>query len=163
MKKIPFIFIIFAFLSLCGCNINTSQYINLSKKPCNNHYTNILYKKLNENNNYTLHVFDTNVYKDIEVTSDEKLIISNFITSLNSDNYNNSTNNTLEETYRIQVIFSDGSRFLIKIFDENYVTLSPWDGVYSEDYINISNVPLAYNLYDFCNHIHNNNPKPSAN
>ncbi len=163
MKRIQLIFIMFAFLMLCGCSVNTAQYINLSKKPCNNYYTNLLYKKLNEDNSYTVHVFDTNLYKDIEVSSDLKLTISNFITSLNSDSYADSSNTESKEAYRIKIVFSNGSKFLIKVFNDKYITLSPWDGVYSEDYINMTNVPLAYNLFDFCNHIHNNTPKCSAN
>lgn len=156
MKKITFLLLIFLCFSLSGCIFQDPKYINFSKKPCDNYYTSSLYKEFLENSNYSVYIFDTNLYKNIQVNDNEKKITENFIESLSDKDFKTDNNSTEKEPYRIKIIFNDGSMFLIKVFNEKEISISPWDGNYKEDFINIENVPLAYNLYDFCNHVHNN-------
>ncbi len=159
MKKTVIIPILFILIFLCGCSLNTPQYMNLSKKPSNNYYSSQLYMHLKANSKYIIYVFDTNICKNIEISKDETDIISNFIQSLKSQNYIVSYDEDKKETFRIKIVFDNDTTYLIKVFDNQHAAILPWDGVYSEDFINMSDIPAAYNLYDFCSHVHN---KPSS-
>lgn len=146
------------FLTLNGCSTQDPKYINLSSKPNNHYYTDKLEFKILTDENFTIYVFDTNLYKEIEVSPDENPIIENFISSLIADNYCNKEINN-KEIYRLKIVFSD-DKYLIKVFDNSIISISPWDGNYEEDIISIKDLPLRYNLLDFCNHIAN---KPLSN
>ena len=157
MKKLLF-FILSLFISiiLCSCTLQDPKYISLSSnKPNNHYYTSELQKKLIENDSFNLYVFDTNLYKEIKVSSEENNIIENFIDSLNEKNYLDSTSLD-KEPFRIKIVFNDTTKYLIKVFDSSNISVLPWDGIYEEDYISMENVPLGYNLFDFCNHIVSN-------
>lgn len=154
MKKFNLIFItLMLFLTLNGCVTKNPKYINLSTKPNNHYYTDKLENKILTDDKFTLYVFDTNLYKEIEVSNEENPIIKNFISSLVSDNYFDETVDS-KELYRLKIVFND-DKYLIKIFDNSIVSISPWDGNYKEDFISIKELPLRYNLLDFCNHIAN--------
>ena len=141
-------------LMLCSCTIQDPKYISLSKKPNNHYYTSEIKKKLLENDPFTLYVFDTNLYKEIKVSSDEDDIIENFIGSLTETNYLD--NYIVEkEPFRIKIVFDDTSKYLIKVFSSSNISISPWDGTFEEDSISMENVPLGYNLFEFCSHIQN--------
>ena len=43
----------------------------------------------------------------------------------------------------------------MRIYDSSTISISPWDGNYEEDIISMNNIPLRYNLLDFCTHIQN--------
>ena len=143
----------FILVSLNGCALQDPKYINLSTKPNNHYYTDELNKKILNNKDFTLYVFNTNLYKSIEVSSDENNILENFIHALIPDNYLNEVI-TDKETYRIKIVFKDAT-FLIKVFNNSTISVAPWDGSYKGDIISIKDLPLAYNLYDFCTHIEN--------
>lgn len=154
MKKLNFILaIIFIMVSLSGCALQDPKYINLSTKPNNHYYTDEIHRKILNNESFKLYVFNTNLYKSLEVSSDENIIIENFIQSLVSDNYLDE-NVESKEPYKIKIVFKD-AKFLIKVFNNSTISISPWDGNYKEDVISIKDLPLAYNLYDFCTHIEN--------
>jgi hypothetical protein len=144
--------------SLTSCSIENPKYINFSTKPNNHYYTDQLENKILMDDNFTLYVFDTNLYKEIEVSKDENLIIKNFLSSVVSENYTDNEINS-KEIYRVKVVFSD-DKYLIKVFDNSTISISPWDGNYKEDVVLIKDLPLRYNLLDFCNHIAN---KPLSN
>ena len=154
LKKLNFIFIIVLLLfTLNGCSFQDPKYINLSTKPSNHYYTDELENRILNNENFTLYVFDTNLYKEIEVSSEENTIIENFISALVDDNYSEDQID-LEEPFRLKVVFND-DKYLINVFNDSIVSISPWDGNYKEDVISIKDLPLRYNLFDFCNHIAN--------
>ena len=158
MKKLNLIFIILLLLStLNGCTFQNPKYINFSTKPNNHYYTDELKNKILNNETFALYVFDTNIYKEIEVPSEENLIIENFISSITSDNYFDDQID-IKEPFRLKIVFND-DKYLIKVFNDSIISISPWDGNYKEDVISIKGLPLGYNLFDFCNHITN---KPLA-
>jgi hypothetical protein len=154
LKKFNLIFItLLLLLTLNGCITENPKYINFSAKPNNHFYTDKLENKILTDDNFTLYVFDTNLYKEIEVSKEENPIIQNFISSLGPDNYFDEAVD-IKEVYRLKIVFND-DKYLIKIFNDSIVSISPWDGNYKEDFISIKELPLRYNLLDFCNHIAN--------
>ncbi|WP_460280346.1 DUF4883 family protein [Clostridium sp. CTA-5] len=155
MRKLRLsLLIILISILLSGCDLFGPKYINFSEKPNNHYYTDQLHKKILNNENFSLYVFDKNLYKEIKVTNDDEItIIENFINSLIDNNYLNESEilNT-SESFRIKIVFKDET-FLIKVFNSNVITLSPWDGKFKEDIISMDSLPIGYNLYDFCTHI----------
>lgn len=152
MKKLISIIVILSF-TLTACSFQDPKYINFSTKPSNHYYTDELKNKILNNENFTLYVFDTNLYKEIEVPDEENSIIENFLSCLTSNNYSDEKID-IKEPYRIKLSFND-TKYLIKIFNDSIISISPWDGNYKEDVISIKDLPLGYNLLDFCNHIAN--------
>lgn len=154
MKKLTVILII---LSLCftltGCTLQNPKYINFSTKPNTHYYTDELKNKILNNEKFMLYVFDTNLYKEIEVPIEENSILENFTSALINDNYSDEKVD-IKEPFRIKIVF-DNDKYLIKIFNNSTVSVSPWDGNYREDIILMKDLPLRYNLFDFCNHIAN--------
>lgn len=154
LKKSFSIFIILLLLfSLNSCALQDPKYINYSVKPSNHYYTDDLQNKILNNEKFTLYVFDTNLYKEIEVPNEENNILESFLSSLGNDNYSDEKIE-MKEPYRLKVVFQN-DKYLIKIFNNSIVSISPWDGNYPEDIISIKDLPLRYNLFDFCNHIGN--------
>lgn len=159
MKNLRYISILLLLLfSLSGCNIQDPKYISFSTKPNNHYYTDELRNKILSNEKFTLYVFDTNLYKEIEVPSEENSIFENFTNALTNDNYMDDKVD-IKEPFRLKVVFKN-DKYLIKVFNDSVVSISPWDGNYKEDIVSIKNLPLRYNLYDFCKHIQN---EPSSN
>lgn len=159
MKKISYIFIILLLsINLIGCNLRNYQYINFSVKPNNHYYIDEIKNKILNNKKFTLYVFDTNLYKEIEVPSDENSIFEDFISSLATENYSTEGVN-IKEPFRIRLYFNDNDQYFVKVFNDSIISVAPWDGVFNEDIISMKNLPLRYNLFDFCNHIAN---KPIA-
>lgn len=154
LKKLitPLIFSLF----LTSCSFNEPKYINLKKKESINYYSNEVYFKILNNEKYTLTMFDTDVSKNTTIDEEEQVIIENFLSSLTSPNYLKKSDDILnKEAFHLIIKFNDNSTYVFNIYDENLVTIYPWDGVFSEDIITSDNVPLRYNLYDFCTHIKN--------
>lgn len=156
MRKYNLIFLVLILsFTLIGCNFENPKYINFSMKPNNHYYIDEIKNRILNNDKYTLYVFDTNLYKEIEVSADDDNIIEDFISSLTNDAYSDEKTEG-KEPFRLKVVFENGDKYLIKVFNDSKISVSPWDGVYKEDTISIKNLPLKYNLFDFCNHVLNN-------
>ena len=73
-------------------------------------------------------------------------------------------NITLEKQYKITILetnFYKGSeinkkdKYIINVYNKQYISVYPFDGNFSMDYIDMSNIPEAYNLYNLCNFLFN--------
>lgn len=153
MKKfISFILVLtFAYL-FTSCTFNESQYIRPNTKPTDNYYTNEIRDKLNNNEDYTIKIFDLNVYKYYEVDKKEHSIIPEFIDALKNESYGIDIEDELTAKYKIIIEF-ENSKYIINTYNDKLITINPWDGVYPEDKISMDGVPDYYNLYKYCEYI----------
>lgn len=159
MKKLLSVIILFLItLPLFSCDVQNAKYINFTSKPSSHYYTDKLRNRILNDDHYDLYVFDTNLYKEIPVENSENVIIENFLNSLTEDDYIDEPIKD-KEPYRIKIVFKD-DKYLLRVYNASLVSISPWDGTYKEDTVSMDNVPLRYNLTDFCNHIEN---KPLEN
>lgn len=154
MKKFKIFMILFLIIIIQGCSLNDAKYMHLENKKTPNFYTNEVYEKILDDEDFSLSVFNTNMYKNIPVNNTENKIIENFIRSLSIDDYKDIDIPTDIEPYQIRISFSD-AKYIIKVYNSNLVTLYPWDGNLQEDIISMDNVPIHHNLYDFCKYIEN--------
>lgn len=151
MKKFIYIFIpIFIIFSMCLCSCN----INFKKgKPTPYYYTNSLIKAMNKDKNYSCYVIDTNYYKKIEVTGENLSIIKGFISSLKNDNFIKDPNIKKDPPYKIYFKFKK-EEYIVNVYDDKYISLYPYDGVYPMDYLDSSNIYKYYNLYSLMNFLY---------
>jgi len=154
VKKLKFIMLLFLIFVLQGCGLRDPKYMHLENKETINSYTNAVYEKILNGEDFSLTVFNTNMYKNITVDEIENGIIEDFIHSLSIENYNEVDLPTEVEPYQLIINFSD-AKYIIKVYNTNLVALYPWDGNFQEDIMSMDNVPLHYNLYDFCMHVEN--------
>ncbi|MGL4729974.1 MAG: DUF4883 family protein [Clostridium sp.] len=153
MKKLYLLLAILSIMLLSGCGLNDAKYISITDKTSDDYYTKELYSKLLSGNEYSIVVFDTNLYKDIKVDDTDKYVVEEFFKSLSKENFNTSTTYPQEkEPYRIIITFDD-IKYQIKVYSADNVFLAPWDGKFKPDNINFKNVPQRYNLFDFCEYI----------
>ncbi|NLK96364.1 MAG: DUF4883 family protein [Clostridiales bacterium] len=154
MKKfIIILFIIFTLL-FQGCNMSDPKYIHFDSKPNNSYYTHLIDSKIINNEDYSIELFNTNMHKRIKIDDSEKVIIKNFIDSLSNDNYKEYEEIDETEIYQIRITFNN-EKYIIKIYDKNKISVNPWDGTYEKDIIYMDNIPIRYNLYNFCVHVEN--------
>lgn len=157
MKKITLFLICLLSLSFVGCiNINP-KYLEFKSQPEVGFYSNEIIEKIKNKEEFSLEVFDTNFYKTFPVDKDDNIILYNFFNSINNKDYVEDTRETKKdlsnkEEFRLIVKFKE-AKYIINVFDSELITIHPWDGNYSPDIINMKNVPLGYNLYDFCDYI----------
>ena len=166
MKKFLTLILLFIIsFSFTGCNLNTSQYIIPKSKPSVNYYTNVeqgsksfealnyytneIQDKISENSEYTLRIFDMDYYKYYEVNMEEHSILPEFIDSLSAENYSVTLENDLNPKYKLIIEFSD-SKYIINLYDNNLISIYPWDGVFKEDVATMDGISDYYNLYKFC-------------
>lgn len=140
--------------TLQGCVFNDPKYINLKSKPNNHYYSNELYTKLKSNAKYNIKVFDSDMYKYYPVTSEDNDIVLSFLESLSTSNYLNDMDIKEQPKYELSIDFGD-AKYIFNIYDENNVTLYPWDGTYIEDQISMDSIYPYNNLYSFCKYIIN--------
>lgn len=153
MKKLlSFILVIIFTYLFIGCTFNESQYIKPSSKPKVDYYTSEIKDKLDKNEEYTIKIFDVNLYKYYEVDKKEHSILPEFIDSIKKDNYNSQLQDDLVPEYKIIIEFSN-SKYVINAFNDNLISIHPWDGVYKEDIISMDDIPDYYNLYKYCEYI----------
>ena len=155
MKNLKILAVLLLVISLQGCTFDSPKYIHSTEKKYDNFYTKEIYSKLLQDNNYTLEILDTNLYKSYQIDDNENDVIENFIRSLSTDNFK--SNEKIEEIapYEMKIKFDDKSKYLIKVYNNSTVSISPWDGIYPEDIIDMTDIPLKFNLFDFCKHIEN--------
>ena len=154
IKKLSLIFIFIFIILFNGCTMDDPKYINFKEKPSLNYYCTEIHNRLLKGENYSLSIYDTNVTKLIRIDDSEKVIVDNFFSYLSNDSYQKYENITDIEPYQFRIIFDD-IQYVIKIFNNEKVSIFPWDGTYNEDIISMTNIPARYNLYDFCEYIKN--------
>ena len=152
-KKFSLLIILFTLIVLfIGCS--NPKYIKLSKKTSNSFYSQNLYKLI-KTDDFKLTILDSNFYKELSVDNENKLVIRDFLSSLSKNNFITKPENLPSKpVYKIFIKFSH-DKYVINIFNENLVSIFPWDATYEEDYISTDEVPIRYNLFNFANNFFN--------
>lgn len=155
MKYIKLLLVFTIITMLPSCAFNDSKYISLkSNKPTPYYYSSELYSKVKTDSNFTLEVFDRDVYKHYEVGKEDMDIVISFLESLNNDNYVSDTSNLGTPRYKL-IINLNTSKYIINAYSIDKVSINPWDGVFAEDVIKMDGVAPRNNIYSFCKYIIN--------
>ena len=136
--------IILAFL-ISSCSIPVSR-----EKSSNYYYTNQVSKHLTLDKNISVYIIDTNFYKEIKLSEDSVTTIKDFIHNLKNENFISLPKNLPNKPkYKFYLNF-DKEKYVINIYTDKYISIYPWDGDFSMDYIDMTGVYLNYNLYGLC-------------
>lgn len=122
----------------------------IKNKPNNYFYTESLFNYLGESKEFSSNLYETNLHKESSLTKEDMDVLMNFFSSLN-------TNDFIDEPYDIDktpaykiFININSAKYVINIYDTDFVSIYPWDGNKPMDFISMKNIPVAYNLYNFC-------------
>lgn len=136
--------LVFCFI-LTGCSSIIEQ-----KKTAAYYYTSLFSECINEDNSFLGTVLDTNFYKEKTLTDDNKTTIKCFIKNLHKENFINKPKDLPQKpVYKMYFTFKK-DKYVMNVYNENYVSLYPWDGDYPEDYIDMRSIPISYNIYSLC-------------
>lgn len=136
--------ILFVFTSCSSITI-------LNKKKKNNfYYTNIVAKNITLEKSYRCNVVDTNFYKEKELTTQDSLVVTNFIKSLNTKYFISKPKDLPDKpVYKMFLTFKK-EKFVVNVYNKKYLSVHPWDGYYEMDFIDMSSIPSSYNLFNLC-------------
>ena len=152
-KYILILICTFFSLSLFGCNYKFSKSIFLKSKPSKYYYTNLLMKDLSLEKPQELYALYMNFYKKKDFSKEDLSTFAEFFNSLNNDSFIEKPENLPgKPVYKIFLNFSE-NKYVVNVYSENFVSIYPWDGSYSMDYIDTSKMYKAYNLYGLCKYL----------
>jgi hypothetical protein len=144
---------VFFSLILFGCNYNFSKSIFIKSKPNNYYYTNLLMKDLSLEKPVELYALYMNFYKKKDFSKEDLSTFSDFFNSLNKDSFVEKPAKLPDKPlYKIFLTFSE-NKYMINVYNENIISIYPWDGAYGMDYIDTSKMYKAYNLYGLCKYL----------
>jgi hypothetical protein len=154
MKKSLFVLILVTSLAnLTGCNIKSTDLPLVTKKPNTYYYTKLLSKQIESETKWKGILLETNLHKEIELTSEGIEVIKGFLKNIKTKNFiEKPTDLPKKPQYRIY-ISGNNEKYVINVYNENLSSVQPWDGVYSMDYIDMSSVYALYNLHGLCKHL----------
>jgi len=100
-----------------------------------------------------LYALYMNFYKKKDFSAEDLSIFREFFNSLKVDSFiEKPTIQQNKPIYKIFLTFSK-NKYVINIYNENFISIYPWDGGYSMDYLDTSNMFKAYNLYGLCKYL----------
>jgi hypothetical protein len=144
----------FALCFLCGCQIRPEDIPITRKKPNNFYYTNLTANSLIKDSSIKGSLYELNLHKEKELNKEGFDSVITFFKALSSKNFINKPSDLPQKPEFKMYLSSKDQKFVINIYNEKYITIHPWDGVYSEDYIDISNINARYNLYELCKYFY---------
>lgn len=153
------ILLLFALIfSLSGCSFTIGNYKvnNLSvskKKPNNFYYTNLLAKNLTLSSSSKAIILDTNFYKEKDLRKDDVDTIKKFTKELNKQNFVDKPSDLpAKPLYKLYFTF-DKEKYVINVYNERYISVYPWDGTYSMDYIDMNGISPSNNVTSLCKYL----------
>ena len=159
-KKMKLLMIIFIFpLFVMSCNKNFIENIKTPlriTKPSANFYTNHLIRSIKDSNNVHISIFYTETGKNKTFSNENMKKFKEFLEYIKPVNFLNENKNSIdlkEPKYRLTISINQKNSFIINVFNNSYLTIHPWDGVYSPDVLDISNFHEGINLYNLCDFI----------
>ncbi|MGH4121644.1 MAG: DUF4883 family protein [Clostridium sp.] len=152
-KSILIIICVFFSLNLFGCNYKFNKNILLKSKPNNYYYTNLLMKDLSLEKPKELYALYMNFYKKKDFSVEDLYTFTEFFNSLNNNNFiEKPATLTNKPVYKIFLTFSK-NKYIINVYSQDLISIYPWDGGYSMDYIDTNKMYKAYNLYGLCKYL----------
>ena len=148
-KKLLIIIMLIIFLfNFTGCSFITN-FLN-DEKPTNFYYTNGLITFYKQEKPESVTIFYSDLYKERSLDKKNYVEIENFLNELKSEFFIEKPSNLAEvPAYKIYVEF-EKIKYVINVYNEKYISIYPWDGKYDMDFVDMTKIPLAYNLYGLC-------------
>jgi hypothetical protein len=145
-------------LVFMGCSIKIGSYtINdftvVRKKPNNLYYTNNLAKAFVLEDSVKIRLLDTNFYKEKELAKEDIDTVKNFVKALRKSNFVDKPKELPEKPlYKLYFNFAK-EKYVADVYSEKYISVYPWDGTYSMDYIDMEGIQPLYNIFGLCKYL----------
>lgn len=160
LKKIK-LFIILLIFPILIMSCNKSFIENLSaplriSKPSANFYTNHLIRTFKNSDDIHISILYTKTGKNKTISTKHIDSFNKFLNYIKPINFLDPNKNNIkfnDPEYRITISINKKNSFIINVFDKSFLTIHPWDGVYSPDILDISNFHESINLYNLCEFI----------
>ena len=101
-------------------------------------------------------LLETNYSTELDVNQVGKDTLKDFFASLSENSFitdKETLINLPEKPIYKLYINIDKEKYVVNIFSEDLVTVHPWDGLFSQDYITMTYSPKAYNLFGLCDYL----------
>lgn len=146
------IIIICLFFTSCSCKKYIPKIIK-NTKPSNHYYYDQMINNLTLSKDFKIYVLDTNYYQKLDFNESDILTFKNFIKNINKEDFiNKPTDLPSTPPYKVFIEFKQ-DKFVINVYNENYISIFPWDGNFSMDFISTQKIFKAYNLYGLCRYL----------
>lgn len=151
MKKFSILFLFFICITvISGCGIKASDIPFEIKKPNNYFYTNQIIQSIGTGENIKGTLFEFNLHKEKELPKEGVENIMGFFKSLKNINFISKPQDLPDKPQYKLYITTNNEKFVLNVYNEKYLSIHPWDGVYSEDYIDMTEIYTLYNLHGLC-------------
>lgn len=142
-------------LLFTGCSNIIDNKILYPSKPNDFYYTNLLWQDLSDKSNYKTTILDTNYYREIEFNKEYVEQFKLFLKRLNKSNFIKKPDKELNKPlYKIFFDFGN-EKYIVNVYNENLISIYPWDGNYEMDFINMTDTPNSLNIYSLCKYLYN--------
>ncbi len=148
-KILTLIAIILILITTTSCSYDIKNIFK-DEKPANSYHTYNLIDCYVDSTPNEVAVFDINLYKQKNLKEEEAFDVLRFINSIKNEYFIDKPDNIdTIPVYKLFITF-ENEKYIINVYNERYISIYPWDGEYSMDYIDMAEIPLAFNLYGLC-------------
>lgn len=155
MKKLATILLIISIFAIAiGCSNDRLKYTLDRQKPNTYFYTDKLVKSINANGISNVLALETNLNKERNLKDEDIKTLISFFNLIKTKNFLESQPQLPKKPAFKFYISSGNDKYVINIYNEKYISIFPWDGNYSMDYIDMSEVKPLYNLYNLCKYMY---------
>jgi hypothetical protein len=147
-KLLIVFFLIILMFNITGCSL-VNKVLH-DKKPTNYFYTNGLLNFYNNENPDLITIFYSDLYKEKTLDKSNYVDVENFLKSLKSEYFIDKPSNLPKvPVYKVYIEF-EKIKYVLNVYNETYVSIYPWDGKYDMDFVDMSKIPINYNIYGVC-------------
>jgi hypothetical protein len=155
MKRVLSLILLFSILlTFSSCSNGALKYSLKEKKPNTYYYSDLLIKEIKAHGISNVLVLETNLNKEKNLKDEDIKILISFFNSIKTKNFLTSAPELPKKPEYKFYLTIDGDKFVINVYNEKYIGIFPWDGAYSMDYIDMSDVKPLYNLYNQCKYLY---------
>lgn len=145
------LFLLCCIVIFTGCNV-TLPYKN-GIKPNSYYYTNLLAKDLSLEKGYKILEIDMNFYNEEAIDKGNIDTIKGFIHLLKDKNFVKKPKDLPSKPLYKMIFTFAKDKFVINVYNQNYISIFPWTGDYDMDYISMTSLPISYNLFNLSKYI----------
>lgn len=155
MKKLATILLLVSiFVISIGCSNDRLKYTLNRQKPNTYYYTDILVKEIKANGISNVLALETNLNMERNLKDEDIKTLISFFNLIKTKNFMASPPELPKNPEFKFYISSGNDKYIINVYNEKYISIFPWDGNYSMDYIDMTEVKPLYNLYNLCKYMY---------
>ncbi|HCW03981.1 MAG TPA: hypothetical protein DGK91_05240 [Clostridium sp.] len=155
MKKLVTFLLLSSILIISiGCSSDRLKYTLNRQKPNTYYYTAMLAKDIKANGISNVLALETNLNKERNLKDEDVKTLISFFNLIKTKNFLQAAPDLPKKPEFKFYISSGNDKYVVNVYNEKYIGIFPWDGNYSMDYIDMTEVKPLYNLYNLCKYMY---------